>query len=68
VVPGANPSVLVDNDATFGLDALGRFTTRTINGASDNYRYLGTGESVTTITTGATTIASVIDATGPGQG
>ena len=39
------------NDATYGLDALGRFSSRTVGGVggtTDTYRYLGTTESVTT--------------------
>jgi hypothetical protein len=50
------------DDATFGLDARGRIASRAIGSTTDTYRYLGTGEAVTTISTGG--LSSVLDAGG----
>ena len=51
------------NDATFAIDALGRFKSRTILGATDTYSYLGTSETVTRIVNAASA-DSLVDAGG----
>ena len=47
------------NDATFSVDALGRFRTRVVNGTTDTYSYVGTSEVVARIATGAGTLDSI---------
>ncbi len=50
-------------DVALSLDALGRYATRVVNGVTDTYGYLGTGETVTTIV-GATTRLAALDSGG----
>ena len=50
-------------DVALTLDALGRYATRVVNGVTDTYGYLGTGETVTTIV-GATTRLAAFDSGG----
>jgi RHS repeat-associated protein len=52
------------NDTTFTLDALGRFATRTVNGTTDAYDYVDTGETVTRISTGAAVTDSPVSPSG----
>ena len=52
------------NDATFTLDALGRFRTRVVNGVTDTYSYLDTSENVTRVVSGATTTDSIVTPSG----
>jgi RHS repeat-associated protein len=49
------------NDATFTIDALGRFRTRVLASSTDTYSYVGTSETVTRIAnSGGTTTDSVV--------
>jgi RHS repeat-associated protein len=48
------------NDATFTFDALGRFRTRSVNGSTDTYSYLATGETVLRVVNGGTTVDSPV--------
>jgi len=50
-------------DVALTLDALGRFASRTVNGGTDTYGYLGASETATTIV-GATTRVSALAADG----
>ena len=53
------------NDATFTLDALGRFRTRVTASGTDTYSYLATSETVVRIaTSGGTTTDSVVSPAG----
>ena len=52
------------NDATFSIDALGRFKTRAINGVTDTYSYLDTSETVARIATAGTNTDSVVSPSG----
>jgi RHS repeat-associated protein len=56
------------NAATFTLDALGRFRTRTVGGATDTYAYLGTTETAYEIANASGTTDSVVDQTGARAG
>jgi len=51
-------------DVAFALDALGRFATRTVNGGTDTYGYLGSSETVTTIVGATSTRVSALGADG----
>ncbi|HEU5205908.1 MAG TPA: RHS repeat-associated core domain-containing protein, partial [Candidatus Limnocylindrales bacterium] len=51
------------NDTSFGFDALGRHLSRTINGTTETYEFLGTTETVTRIDA-ASDIASLVDDAG----
>jgi RHS repeat-associated protein len=48
---------------SFSIDALGRHASQTISGTETTYAYLGTSNSITTLTAGSTTY-SIIDAVG----
>jgi hypothetical protein len=54
------------NDATFTLDALGRFRTRVLSGSTDTYSYAGRAETVVRISTssGPTVTDSIVSPTG----
>ncbi|HEY9472104.1 MAG TPA: RHS repeat-associated core domain-containing protein, partial [Propionibacteriaceae bacterium] len=54
------------NDTSFGFDALGRHLSRTINGTTETYEFLGSTETVTRIDA-ATDIAGLVDDTGARQ-
>jgi RHS repeat-associated protein len=54
------------NDTSFGFDALGRHLSRTINGTTETYEFLGLTETVTRIDA-ATDIAGLVDDTGARQ-
>jgi RHS repeat-associated protein len=51
------------NDASFAIDAAGRFRSRTIAGVTDTYAYEGLTETVTRIIN-ASPVDSLVDATG----
>jgi RHS repeat-associated protein len=51
------------NDASFAIDAAGRFKSRTIAGVTDTYAYEGLTETVTRIVN-ASPVDSLVDATG----
>jgi len=51
-------------DVALTLDALGRFATRTVNGGTDTYGYLGSSETVTTIVGATSTRVSALGADG----
>jgi len=54
------------NDTSFGFDALGRHVSRTINGTTETYEFLGVTETVTKIDA-ATDILSLVDDSGARQ-
>jgi RHS repeat-associated protein len=54
----------VGNAAAFSLDALGRPATRVIDGATDTYHYLGSGQDVVQIDSAGTSTAAAIGSDG----
>ena len=50
--------------ASFTFDALGRHLTRSVGSSTDTYAYLGSSDTVASISTGSVTTASLLDASG----